>query len=45
MENPVAKQMLIGVLTDGIIIKRSLTETESVKEQIQLLEQIREMFK
>ena len=45
MENPVAKQMLIEVLDEGITIKRSLNQTTSVKEQIELLEQIKGMFK
>ena len=45
MENPVAKEMLKNVLDEGITIKRGLNQTESVKKQIKMLEEIKEMFK
>ena len=44
MENPEGKQMLIKALEEGISIKRGLHQTESVKEQIRLLEEIKAMF-
>lgn len=44
MENPTAKQMLLDVLNQGINIKKTLPETESVKEQINKLETLKEMF-
>ena len=45
MENPAAKEMLKNVLDEGITIKRGLNQTESVKKQIKMLEEIKEMFK
>ena len=44
MEDPEGKQMLIKALEEGISIKRGLHQTESVKEQIRLLEEIKAMF-
>lgn len=45
MENPAAKEMLTNVLEEGITIKRGLNQTESVKKQIKMLEEIKGMFK
>ena len=45
MENPAAKEMLKNVLDEGITIKRGLNQTESVRKQIKMLEEIKEMFK
>jgi hypothetical protein len=45
MENPAAKEMLKSVLDEGINIKRGLNQTESVKKQIKMLEEIKGMFK
>ena len=45
MENPAAKEMLKSVLDEGITIKRGLNQTESVKKQIKMLEEIKGMFK
>ncbi|GJH41231.1 hypothetical protein RCZ04_17810 [Capnocytophaga sp. HP1101] len=45
MENPVAKQLLAGVIDEGITIKRSLNQTESVKKQIRILEELKTLFK
>ena len=45
MESPVAKEMLKNVLEEGITIKRSLNQTESLKKQIKMLEEIKGMFK
>ena len=45
MENPAAKEMLKNVLDEGITIKRGLNQTESVKKQIKMLEEIKGMFK
>ena len=45
MENPVGKKMLLSVLDEGIAIKKGLTQTESLKKQIKLLEEIKTLFK
>ena len=45
MESPAAKEMLKNVLDEGITIKRGLNQTESVKKQIKMLEEIKGMFK
>ena len=37
--------MLKSVLDEGINIKRGLNQTESVKKQIKMLEEIKGMFK
>ena len=37
--------MLTNVLEEGITIKRGLNQTESVKKQIKMLEEIKGMFK
>ena len=37
--------MLLSVLDEWIAIKKGLTQTESLKKQIKLLEEIKTLFK